>query len=423
MKLWQYLQKKMAPYAERIAFARAGVTYADLLAYATGDSGGKLVLCSGSSREEQALAILRCIAGGNVAVPASMEYGKQLFAEMERTVQFSEEIFTDLAFLMFTSGTTGKPKGVMLTDENIIANLEGIASYFRLEGMKRICIARPLLHIAVLTGELLYALCCGLTIHFYEEPFMPQRLLSFLYKNDIDVFCATPTLYTALAQTIKKEQKPFLVKVAALSGEVLEEKTGEFLTRNLPETSFYNVYGLTEHSPRVSALAPGEFRIRPNSIGKAIHGVTMKIEQGELLVRSPCVMRGYFHDKDATEKKIVNGWLHTGDMAHTDAEGFYYIDGRKDDMIIRAGLNIYPVEIEAAARTCAGVDDCVVYGKSSEKGGTEIVIEYIGTAEPLKLRRILTGCLDPHKMPNIFIKKEKLECTPSGKKLHKQKTK
>ena len=417
MKLWEYLREKMRLHENRIAFARSGITYGNLLELEKPGGIGRLRFCAGENREEQALSILRCIAEGDVAVPAALEYGEKQYSRMDEIVTHDREQYPDLAFLMFTSGTTGNPKGVMLTDRNIITNLEYIDSYFRVEGLRNICIARPLLHIAVLTGELLYALCKGLTIWFYDEPFMPRRLLTFLEKNKIDVFCATPTLYASLAKT--RKNGPFSVKVSALSGEILSVKNGKCLSEAFPETKFYNVYGLTEHSPRVSALMPDEFADRPNSIGKPIGGVEMKIEKGELLVCSPCVMQGYFKDEISTEKKIQRGWLHTGDMAHQDEDGYFYIDGRKDDMIIRAGLNIYPAEIENAVKECKNVDDCIAFGQKDEEGRIRIVLKYEGQALPEELRRELVKKINPHAMPNIFEQVEKLERTPSGKKVRR----
>lgn len=415
MKLWDYLREKMLPHAEKIALARSGITYGELIRLGEKSEEGKLRLCMGSTREEQALNILRCIAEGCVAVPASLEYGQRQCERITKIVGEREEIYPDLAFIMFTSGTLGIPKGVMLTDENIITNLEYINTYFRIDKLQRICIARPLLHIAVLTGEFLYALCKGLTVYFYEDAFMPRRLLSFLNRNEIDVFCATPTLYSALAKT--RFEDAFTVKVSALSGEILSEYTGKLLLDSFPNTAFYNVYGLTEHSPRVSALLPNEFPERANSIGKPIGKVKMKIRDGELLVKSPCVMKGYFCDDKRTADKIQGGWLHTGDMAHTDTDGYYYIDGRKDDMIIRAGLNIYPAEIENAAKECSGIEDCIAFGRVDAKGETEIVLKYEGTATPGGLRRELANKVNIHIMPNKFEWVKRLERTPSGKKI------
>lgn len=156
MKLWEYLREKIKPYSERVAFADSGITYGELLSWGNNAVGEKrLQVCKGGTREEQALAILKCLAGGAAAVPVSLDYGLKQYNYICETVKDAGQVSDDTAFVMFTSGTTGTPKGVVLTDKNIVANLEYIASYFRLEGMKSICIARPLVHIAVLTGELL----------------------------------------------------------------------------------------------------------------------------------------------------------------------------------------------------------------------------------------------------------------------------
>ena len=411
MKLWTYLKQKMAPFASRTAFAGSGVRYGDLLAMEEGGRGGKLRICTGSTREEQALAILRCLADHDVAVPVSPEYGEGQARKVGQLVAEAGEDLEDLAFVMFTSGTTGEPKGVMLTDENLIANLDGIASYFRLEGAERICIARPLSHIAVITGELLYALCCGLTLHFYEEAFMPRRLLSFLRARRAEVFCGTPTLF--LARAAEKGDWP--VRISALSGEILTAGAAQKLAERFPETAFYHVYGLTEHSPRALALPPEQFGKKPGSIGLPMPGVEAEIREGELVLRSPCVMKGYFRNEAATREKLREGWLFTGDAAHQDEDGCFYIDGRKDSMMIRAGLNIYPEEIEGAARACPGVEDCTAR-QEREEVQTRICLDYTGEAEPSKVRKFLLGKLNPHAAPDLIRKVSSLPRTPSGKK-------
>lgn len=414
MKLWTYLKEKMRPYADRTAFAQSGVTYGDVLSWEQTESGGRLQLCEGNTRAALAEAILRCIAAGNVAVPVTEEYGNNNSSYIRNVVaDAKDETADDLAFVIFTSGTTGKPKGVMLTHENITVNLEYIHSYFRIEGLRTICIGRPPVHIAVLVGELLYALCCGLTIHFYEEPFMPQRLLSFLVRHEIDVFCATPTLYQALAAADPHRKCP--VKVGVISGEILTEKASGKIAAAFPDTAFYHVYGLTEHSPRVTALPPEAFARRPGSIGKPIGCVRLKIEDGELLIRSPCVMKGYYHDPARTAEILRGGWLHTGDRAHVDADGYLYIDGRADNMLIRAGLNIYPEEIEEAVKEIDGVDDCIVCGERTENG-TSVILRYTGIADGADVRKRLAAVLNPHAMPDRIEKTEGIPRTASGKK-------
>lgn len=415
MTLWSYLKTKMQPFADRVAFARSKITYSELLRFEQNRSAEpKLRLCGANTREEQALKILRCIAEGDVAVPVTKEYGTKNYEAIRRLMQENRTNVSDLAFVMFTSGTTGNPKGVMLTHENVCFNLEYIRSYFRLKCSRRICIARPLVHIAVLVGELLYALCNGLTVYFYEEAFMPKRLIAYCMENNIDVFCATPTLYRAMARADK--DRKLHVKIAAVSGEILSKQAAEEIAGAFPDTEFYNVYGLTEHSPRVSALLPQEFITRPYSVGKPLCGVETKIKDGELLIKSPCVMKGYFGDAEKTKVKIQDGWLHTGDKAHFDVDGYLYIDGRADDMIIRGGLNVYPEEIESVACSHIGVRDCVASGKASDNG-TLIYLRYEGDVEPNELRKFLISELNPNIVPNKIERVQKVARTPSGKKI------
>lgn len=413
MTLWQYLKERIKPYKDRVAFANSNLTYADILAFEKPNSEKKLRICSGNTREETAINILKSIAEGNVAVPISKEYGENYCNYINELVDGNGEDVSELAFLMFTSGTTGVPKGVMLTDENVITNLKYIQTYFDLRGLTKICIARPLVHIAVLTGELLYALCNGLTVYFYEEAFMPKRLVSYFIKNGIEVFCATPTIYSSIATVDREGALP--IKAGVLSGEILSRETGYALSEKYPKIKFYNVYGLTEHSPRVSANLPENFKCAPNSIGKAIGGVALKIKDGELLVKSPCVMKGYYKDIAQTEKKIKDGWLYTGDMAHTDENGNYYIDGRKDTMIIRSGINIYPEEIEYAVKKVNGVKDCTVFEERAAKCNW-ITLKYTGEIEPSVLRKELVHVLNPNVIPNKIEKVESLPKTASGKK-------
>ena len=419
MTLWQYLKSKMEIYGDKVAFANSGITYKDLVELPSSvDHAKVLTLCEGNSREEQALDILKCIAEGNVAVPLTKEYGEKNYGYISRIVKTDvpKEYVEDVAFLMFTSGTTGVPKGVMLTHANIISNLEYIGTYCDLGKMRTICIARPLVHIAVLTGELLYALCCGLTIYFYEETFMPQRLLTYFIHNKIDVFCATPTLYQTLALISKGRDFP--IKVGVLSGEVLTRRTGENITKAFSHTQFYNVYGLTEHSPRVSALIPKDFRERFCSVGKPIGDVQLKIVDDELWVKSASVMKGYYLDDVRTKEKFSGDWLRTGDRAHFDEDGYLYIDGRKDGMLIKAGINVYPEEIENVVKEIPGIVDCLIFGERTDMG-TVICLKYVGTLEIKELRKQLVGKINPNIIPSKIDKVEELPRTASGKKLRR----
>lgn len=409
MKLWEYLKARMSVYADRLAIADLGVTYGEILSFAGNSNSGRLTVCDGDTNAELALNILKCIANGNIAVPVTKAYGTERYEYIRNEVRSDENEYPDLAFIMFTSGTTGKPKGVMLTDENVITNLEYISTYFDLKESTRICISRSLVHIAALTGELLYALINGLTVYFYEGAFNPVAISHYLRENKIEVFCSTPTVFSALARFVKSGID---IRIAAISGERLTAKVAKELSEKFPEVEFYNVYGLTEHSPRAAALLPNEFCAKAGSIGKPIGKVDMKIENGELVIKSPCVMKGYYR---CGNTKIRDGWLYTGDAAHTDDEGYYYIDGRIDDMIIRAGVNIFPQEIESVLKECEGVDDCLAFGVDDERYGQKIVVKIKGTASLTEIRKFAAEHLAAHLIPNEYRLNEPIEYTVSGK--------
>ena len=416
MTLWQYLKEKIKYYDNKIAFANSGITYKDIYSfYEKNTEKNSLELCEGATKEELAVNILKCIASGKTAVPVTREYGEKNYDYVRKIVSDTnnKEIDPDLAFVMFTSGTGGKPKGVMLTHKNIISNLEYINSYFDTNGAETICIGRPLVHIAVLTGELLFALCHGKKRYFYEESFMPRRMLSYFEKNKIEIFCATPTLYAILSS--ENKGKKTTLKTGVISGEILQATTAIRIANSFPDVKFYSVYGLTEHSPRVSALLPCDFIRKAGSVGKPIGDVNIKIVGGELAVKSDSVMLGYYNDIERTTAKINGGWLYTGDRARFDSEGYLYIEGRNDGMLIRSGINIYPEEIENAVRKCGEVTDCVVYGEKNEKG-TIIRLKYTGNIDESELRKRLVHLLNRNVIPDKIEKVTIIARTASGKK-------
>ncbi len=413
MTVWECLRPVLKKYGDRKAFANSGITYSQLekiCGYF--DSACDYVFCGGKTKEEQALNILRALASNKTAVPINGDNKCELY-DYEKILKNYSENYSDVAFIMFTSGSTGKPKGVMLTHKNILSNIKYISSYFDLTEMRNICIIRPLIHISAITGELLYALFNGLTVHFYEKPFMPNLLSTFIYQNQIDVICTTPSVCIMLARVYKNDN---FVKKCALSGEILTAKTASVLKNRFPKTEFYNVYGLTEHSPRVSALCPMEFLLKPGSVGKPIGKVKVKIVEGELLVKSDSIMRGYLGNKKLTRKKIRRGWLYTGDAAVKDNDGYLYITGRKDNMIIRAGINIFPEMIEEKVKDIVGVTDCVIKSLRNDKQITEVILQYTGNIGSIDLRRQLLIKLDKHFMPDKIEKVLKIEQTESGKK-------
>ena len=422
MKLWDFLARRMRAHASLPAFAD-GTSYAALLSLVearakTCGGSGRLIPVARHLRREQAVEILAVLASGNAAVPLDLAYGAKRFEAVWRRIAEGGERCPDLAFVLFTSGTSGDPKGVMLTDENILENLRMIERYFPLEAGERLLIARPLVHAAVLTGELLYGLCRGACLSFYEEAFQPSRLRREIEARSVSVLCGTPTLFAHLAAVSRG--KPCGLKRCAISGERLFPETAQKIAAAFPGVRFYHVYGLTEHAPRASAWPPVEVVRRAGSVGRLLPGVEGRIaDDGELLLRSPCVMKGYFGDPAATAAKIEGGWLKTGDLVRQDAGGYLYILGRKDGMLIRCGVNILPEEIEEAASACPGVRACAVCGEADETKGQKITLFFQGEVLPGKVRAFLAERLATYLMPDAVRRAEDLPVSPGGKRVRK----
>ncbi len=414
MKLWNFLKSRMELYSSAIAFSHEKITYGDLIAIAETEPNGfgtlRLIECS--CRARAAIDILKCIACGDVAVPVDKGYGQAYIEHIQSLMKNDTTRYRDIAFIVFTSGTTGTPKGAILSDEAIIANLKGIENYCDIEAGKRIMIIRPIVHIAVLVGELLFGLCRGMEISFYEENFFPQRLVESLKNERTQVIGCTPTILYRLHDYLEKTALTDVI----ISGERLSPVMITLLERYREQINFYNVYGLTENSPRVAALRPAEFFLHSGSVGKAIANTKLKLYDGELLVHSKSVMNGYYKRPDFTKKKLHGGWLHTGDVAQIDEEGYVYILGRKDGMIIRAGLNIFPEDIEAEAEQIDGVDDCIVYGEDDIRYGQKVCLDYVGKARVQEVRKRLIEILPCNMVPNQIQKVEKIPQTVSGKK-------
>lgn len=412
MTLWEFLKPRMEHLGERIAFSNGNISYLQLVRLVEREKGdGSLCIVNGDTKQEMAINLLRCLARGDVAIPIDMGYGKTYIHNLQDSIGSDENKYPDVAFIIFTSGTTGMPKGVMLSHEAVIENLKGIDDYFKVSIGQRLLIVRSLVHISALTGELLFGLYKGLRIDFFEEQFVPRRLGTYMQKCGTEIFCCTPTilyrLYRYLDQTVLTD--------IVISGERISTELVGLLRKYRNKIRFYNVYGLTENAPRVSALIPEEFFDHIGSVGTPILNTEIKVENEELLVRSKSMMSGYYKRADETEKKLRNGWLHTGDIAKIEND-FITICGRKDSMLIRGGLNIFPEDIEREVQRIDGVVDCIAYGKDDTAFGQKIYLDYVGEINEIEVRKILAKRLPATIMPNCIRKTDSIPMTVSGKK-------
>lgn len=413
MKLWGMLRERMLSHADSIAFTDGNITYRRLVEMAEDNQMGEghIRIVCGKSKQDAALQILYCLANGYVSVPVDEEYGSAYVECVRAFVRGDEAKYPDLAFIVFTSGTTGTPKGVMLSEDAIIENLKAIEGYFAVHEGQKMTIMRPLVHISALTGELLFGLYQGLELSFLEGSFQPQKATQFFKENATAIIGCTPTvlyhLYRYLADTLLTD--------IIISGERISSGLIAMLKPLDNKINFYNVYGLTENSPRVTALCPQDFFLKIGSVGKPIRNTEIKTDNGELLVKSKSLMSGYYKRPDLTAEKIKDGGLYTGDLAEIDEDGFVYILGRKDGMIIRGGVNVFPEDIESEAKSIEGVSSCIAYGEDDLRFGQRICLDYTGTVNADMVRRKLAERLPSRMVPSKVRQVKSIATTASGK--------
>lgn len=419
MKLYDFLLSKMVSYANKIAFGNSKTTYGQLIKKISETSHkyvlkDKLIYTLAKSKEEQAIEILAILASDNVAVPLCDDYGKRQKEYIINLIKDDLHDYADLAFVIFTSGTTSMSKGVMLTNDNIINSLEGIDNYFKIdEDTQNILICRPLVHIASLVGELLYALYKGLTIYFYDGLFLPKKIDNYIIENNIHILGGTPTIFNSFLKACCSLKA---LKYGVISGEYLSATTCKKLADSYSNISFYHVYGMSENSSRIAALDSNLFNKYPSSVGKAIINTNIKLVDNEILIKSKSLMNGYYKNKNLTDKVFDNdGYFKTGDIGYINNEGYLFVLGRKDNMIIKHGLNIFPEEIENTVMQFNGVKKCLVYKIKKENNLEDIGLKVEGNIDKNELYRYLCHNLPSIQIPNEILIVDKIQTTPSGK--------
>lgn len=436
IKLWDYIAANMSVHKEQlICEGKEKITFQEVILCA--ELVGRMlkgvkscaIICE--SELAAGIAILGCFASEVTAIPISYRYGqshcKRILdaVDPEAIITYEDGEFKinivkkskyippvqHPALIMCTSGTTGKPKCVMLSEKNIITNVRDILKYFNITKEDEILISRPLYHCAVLTGEFLVSLIRGLKIRFYSGAFNPALILEELQEHKSTVFCGTPTLLNMISK-LKRTENADYVKHICVSGECMDFETGQRIARAFPEAEIYHVYGQTEASPRISYLPPKFFEDNADCVGIPLENVKLKIisdsgteaeinEVGTLWIQGYNTMIGYYNDSTLTAKVIVDDWLCTGDLAYINEKGLLKIIGRKDDMIIKAGMNIYPQEIESIMKQDAKVLEICVYGIKDDKLGVQIIMDIAGDFDDVSsVKKLCRELLSSYQLPN-----------------------
>ncbi|MFD0441076.1 class I adenylate-forming enzyme family protein [Streptomyces chartreusis] len=322
-----------------------------------------------------------------------------------------------LALLIYTSGTTGVPKGVMLDHANIDAMVEMGRQALELGPSDRCLLILPLFHVNGIVVSILMPLLAGASVVIAGRRFDPHSFFDLVEQERPTFFSAVPTIYSMLA-ALPDEVRPDTSSLRfAICGAA--PASAELLTRFEARYGFPLVegYGLSEGTCG-STINPVAGARRAGTVALPFPGQEIRIvdvddnevppgTDGEVLVRGDNVMRGYLGRPDETARVIVDGWLHTGDVGHLDAEGYLVLVGRSKDMIIRGGENIYPKEIEDVLVGDPSVLEAAVIGVPDEEWG-EVVVAYIQprpglTVDPTALEARCEHSLTGYKRPTSFV--------------------
>jgi long-chain acyl-CoA synthetase len=339
-----------------------------------------------------------------------------------------------LAALQYTGGTTGVSKGAVLTHGNLLSNVVQSLEMWKVKAVEReevMLTALPLYHIFAFTANLMIFFTLGGRNILIPSPRPLTNLKDVLTKERITWFTGVNTLFAGLMnEPWFQGKRDWAFKGALAGGMALVPAVGE-RWEAMTRTPIYQGYGLTETSPVVT-LNPFH-RARLASIGVPAPGTDLRIvdaegrdvtpgEPGEILVKGPQVMQGYWQRPDETARALRDGWLATGDIGTMDEDGYVFIVDRKKDMILVSGFNVYPNEVEAVLAEHPGVGDVAVVGAPDESTG-EVVCAYVVrkdasvTAEALQAhcRKSLTN----YKIPKHVHFRDELPKSPVGKVLRK----
>jgi long-chain acyl-CoA synthetase len=399
--------------------------------YYLGDSGAKLIFAWDGVSAEAAKGAEAAGAGFVPVAPATFD---QLLAEHAPEAAVTSRADDDTAVILYTSGTTGRPKGAELTHANLVRNAAVTATtLLRLEPDDVVMGCLPLFHSFGQTCGLNAAVSSGASLTLLPR-FDPGSALGVIQRDGVTVFEGVPTMYAALLNHPSRGDHDVsslrlcVSGGAALPVEVLrgfEDAFGCIILEG---------YGLSETSPVASFNHPDRER-KAGSIGTPIQGVEMRVvdalggdvpagEVGEIAIRGHNLMKGYWEREEATREAIPDGWFRTGDLARQDDDGYFFIVDRKKDLIIRGGYNVYPREVEEVLYEHPAVAEAAVVGlphpTHGEEVGAAVVLKPGAEATPAELQAFCKERVAAYKYPRHVWLEAALPKTATGKVLRRE---
>jgi long-chain acyl-CoA synthetase len=373
-------------------------------------------------------------AGAEAILVKPGEFEK-LLAEQEPARDMADKTGEDTAVILYTSGTTGKPKGAELTHSNLYKNSKGVSEKLGEMSEDDVLLgALPLFHSFGQTCTMNSAVSVGATVTMLPR-FDPDKALQIIQRDRVTLFQGVPTMYNAMLHSDSCESadcstlRICMSGGAAMPAELMrefEEKFGCIILEG---------YGLSESSPVASFNHPDRER-KAGSIGTPIEGVEMQVwdddgkqlpqgEVGEIVIRGHNIMKGYWNRPDANKEAIdENGWFRTGDMAKVDEDGYFFIVDRKKDLIIRGGYNVYPREIEEVLYEHPAIQEAAVVGvphdELGEEVGAAVVLKQGESLDADELRSYVKDQVAAYKYPRRIWFVDELPKGPTGKILKRE---
>jgi O-succinylbenzoic acid--CoA ligase len=387
------------------------------------DAGVKLCIHDEACRA-LALEISRDVGG-----PLTLFHVEEQPISIEAKVSRSHICLSEIHALVYTSGTTGSPKGAMISYGNHWWSATASALQLGVDSNDKWLVPMPLFHVggmAVLMRSLIYG-----TAAVIHDGFDEMKVVNAIRSEGITIVSLVPTMLNRILQHLPKERLQSNLRAVLLGGSSIPKPLLEACQeRGIPVASSY---GLTEANSQVTTLPPEEAIRKFGSAGRPLMPTEVKIQPdgnaergfptGEILVRGPTVISGYWKRPDATQEALKDGWLHTGDVGYLDDEGYLYVLDRRNDLIVSGGENVYPAEVEAVLLSHPGVREAGVVGKADDDWG-QVPVAYLvmdpGWAlDENELRAYCRERLAGYKVPKAFRAVPELPRNASGKLLRR----
>ena len=340
---------------------------------------------------------------------------------------------SDTAVILYTSGTTGVPKGAELTHANLLRNSTLATQLFGIRSDAVTLGVLPLFHSFGQTCAQNATITAGGTLTLIPR-FEPDKALEVIERDRVNVFFGVPTMYGAMLHSPNRDRHDVSsLSMCGSGGAAMPVELMRAFEQHF-DCIILEGYGLSETSPVASFNHPGRER-KPGSIGTPLEGVELRLvddddndvpegEVGEIVIRGHNVMKGYLGRPDATAEALRGGWFHSGDIGRRDEDGYYYIVDRKKDMIIRGGFNVYPREIEEVLYEHPAVREAAVIGIPDEEHGEEVAAAVAlkdgASATPDELREYVKSQVAAFKYPRKVWLVDDLPKGPTGKILRRE---